>query len=297
LVGVSLSSGQQIGRALSIFGGGAYSAPPNEKSGLNRFLERNPIYEDELELKDCIPDGMEADLANPAGSPNRFSRIWKTTATKMRTTYESWLKSKDVPLWMRRSIMGHKSETTTMTSYGSERVSLGIRQRQLNNLLNEVEQKIFKGQLLRWEDAVAAARKALKGNVVQIFSHLMCDIFVCENPMMPTWPGHEIYVVGHCTEFDECLFCEQCMITVDSLPVLIRWFNDLKDMQKLVGPVGISDKLNLRKQAIEEVFDLCRNGGQEWRQALEKAYETEMDPAFTAPDFTYRLHAMSREGK
>ncbi|KAA0888144.1 hypothetical protein [Oryzomonas rubra] len=294
LMGVSISTNNASGQQISILGGTDHCIP-DYKTGLNRFFERNPIYDDTLELLNGPFVKIETATDNPAASPERFTRLWETTATMMRTTYEAWLEHKNVPLWMRRSLMGHESENTTITSYGSERVSIGIRHRRLNGLLNEVEQKIFRGQLSSWEDSAGVSQKATSDNVIQIFSHLKSDIFYCEHPTKPTWPGHEEYVNGHCTEFDECLFCEQCTITKDSLPVLIRWLYDIREMPIIVGPAGISDKVYLRKQAIEEVLSLCHNEGQEWREALERAYDIEMDPTFTAPDFMYR-QVMPREG-
>jgi hypothetical protein len=181
--------------------------------------------------------------------------------------------------------MNHASMTTTMTSYGAERVSVGIRRRQLRRLLNEVELKALQGKLQRYvcKTAMAKANK-----VIQVFSYLRSDVFICVDPTKPTWPGHEEYVDEYCSEFDECLFCRQCRITPDTLPVLVRWQRDIKQMVKLVGPIGISDKVYLRRQAIEEVFDLCRHGKAQWQEALQKAYEVEADPAFAAPDFMYK---------
>lgn len=131
-------------------------------------------------------------------------------------------------------------------------------------------------------------RQANREKVVQIFSYLQSDVVICQNPKEPTWLGHEEYVEGNCTEFDECLFCKQCLVTPETLPVLVRWQRDIKQMVKTVGPVEISDKVYLRRQAIEEVFELCRAGGAEWQTALERAHEIAMDPDFTAPHFMYR---------
>jgi len=188
--------------------------------------------------------------------------------------------------------MGHESDRTTTTRYGAARASKGIRTRQLRAALIEIERMASEGQLPRY-GSTNSRTKHPESNVIQIFSHLQSDVFICQNPKQPSWDGHEEYVTGHCTEFDECLFCSQCLITPDSLPVLVRWHHNITDMPELVGPIGMTDKTLLRQQAIEEVFDLCREGSQKWREALENAYEIEMDPEFTAPDFMYRY---TREG-
>lgn len=290
LVGVTRSScHDQNRRALTMFGGPHKKAPDYGKAGLGHFFERNPIYEDEQEFFDgagCEPSHMATDIPD---APNQnLRRLWSTSAREMRTTYETWLQYSGVPITERKLLMGHESPTTTITSYGAERVSVGMRIRHLRRLLNEVENKIFKGELRRYQHRDSVTREANKDKIVQIFTHLKSDVVICQNPKEPTWPGHEEYVEGNCTEFGECLFCKQCLVIPETLPVLVRWQRDIKQMAKAVGPVGISDKVYLLRQAIEEVFELCRAGGSEWQAAIEKAHEIAMDPYFTAPHFMYR---------
>lgn len=296
LVGVPSTHKDEKGRRLSMFGAPLNGEPPDYRAGgLGRFFEQNPIYDDEHERLDVVDEEADRGADDPAEFPSRYTRILKTTSMKMRNTFETALKKAGAPLFVRKAKLGHKSERTTNTSYGADRVEKGIRRRELRCLLNDIEQRVFQGQLQQYVSDDSMLRIGGKSKIVQIFSHLQSDIFLCENPKEPTWPGHEEYTNGHCTEFDECLFCKNCTITPDSLPALVRWRKDIKGMPKMVGPVGISDKIYLRLQAIDEVFDLCRHGGQEWREALEKAYEIEMNPTYTAPDFMYR-RIMPREG-
>jgi len=262
------------------------------KNGLGRFFDRNPIYEDMDEFLDGVRSGTDSVPDDPASFPKRYTRLWKTDARKMRTTYHDWLQANGVPLFVRQAKMGHESDKTTTTSYGADLVSIGIRTRQLRAALIDIERLASQGQLQRYGKTNARPKKN-ENNVIQVFSHLQSDVFICQNPKQPSWTGHEEYVTGHCTEFDECLFCVQCLITPDSLPVLVRWQHNITDMPELVGPIGMSDKILRRQQAIEEVFDLCREGSQKWREELENAYEIEMDPEFTAPNFMYRY---TREG-
>lgn len=287
LLGVSRSSvHDKYNRGLTIFGGILHgSAPDYNKNGLGKFFEKNPIYEDEQEFLGRDNDNVDIIAGDHAPLPEKHTRILTTTAMKMRTTWEAKQEANYVPLTQRQIQMGHTKAKTTMTSYGAERSSVGIRKRRLRRILKEIERNIFKGQLKRYEHST---RKTRGNNVVQIFSHLQSDVFVCLNPSEPTWSGHKEYVDGNCTHFDECLFCEQCLITHDTLPVLVRWHRDIKQMVKLVGPLDLADKVFRKRQAIEEVFDLCRKSGGGWRTALEKAAEIEMDPEFTAPSFTYR---------
>ena len=287
LVGVPQAS---INVNLSMFGAPLHCIyPAYNKNGLGRFFEKHIIYEDEQEFTGSATDESHHTAADGTTTPNNFTRLLSTTAMKMRTTWESWLKVCGVPPTLRQIKMNHESEKTTHTSYGAERVSAGMRFRGLRHMLNKIENKIFQGQLEPYGHRDSPRNK---DNVVQIYSHRKIDVFICWNPKDPTWPGHEEYVEkGGCTEFDECLFCKQCHITPDTLPVLLRWQRDIKQMGKLVGPIGIGYKVSLLRQAIDEVFELCRTGGAEWQIALERAYEIEMDPEFTAPPFTYRYAA------
>ncbi len=215
LVGVAKSSANK--HNLSIFGGQLKSLPPNHKS-VRVFFKRNPIYEDEREhLGSSEPYNL---ASNSTSTPNKSERVWETNTRKMRTTYESWLQESGVPITERQMMMGHERASTTMTSYGAEQVSVGIRIRNLRRLLNEVEKQVFQGQLQRFEQRDSATYKSKNNNVVQIFSHLLSDVLICQNSMEPTWTGHEEYVNGNCTEFDECLFCKQCLITPDTEPGL-----------------------------------------------------------------------------
>lgn len=289
LVGVSSSRTDDRGRRLSIFGPPLHCTPPEYRAtGLGRFFQRNPIYDDEHERIDGIEEKADSAADALAACPNRYTRLLQTTSMKMRNSFATARKIAGDPLFVRQSKLNHERESTTNTCYGADRVEKGIRRRQLRGLLNDIERLAFQGQLQQYDRNTSTLRKGSKNKIIQIFSHLQTDVFLCLNPEEPTWLGHEEYTHGHCTEFDECLFCKNCIVTFESLPVLVRWRRDIKTMPTLVGPVGISDKIYLRLQAIDEVFDLCRHGGQEWREALEKAYEIEMDPAFTAPDLMYR---------
>lgn len=295
LVGVSSSGGTSRGdsRNIAIYGAPLHCKPLDYKeNGLGRFFTRHAIYDDMNEFLDGVRGGKNCAPDDPASFPERYTRVFKTDARKMRTTYHDWLQANGVPLFVRQAKMGHENDRTTTTSYGADLVSIGIRKRQLRAALIEIERMASEGQLQPYSSSNARQKKD-ENKVVQIFSHLSTCVFICQNPKKPSWDGFEEYFTGCCTEFDECLFCEQCLIIPDSLPVLVRWHRNITDMPELVGPIGMIDKTLRRLQAIDEVFDLCREGGPEWQVALENAYEIEMDPAFTAPDAMYRY---TREG-
>lgn len=295
LVGVSSSGGTSRGdsRNIAIYGAPLHCKPLDYKeNGLGRFFTRHAIYDDMHEFLDGVRGGKNCVPDDPASFPERYMRVFKTDARKMRTTYHDWLQANGVPLFVRQAKMGHENDRTTTTSYGADLVSIGIRTRQLRAALIEIERMASEGQLQPYSSRNARQKKVVN-KVVQIFSYLSTYVFICQNPKKPSWDGYEEYFTGYCTEFDECLFCGQCLITPDSLPVLVRWHRNITDMPELVGPIGMSDKTLRRLQAIDEVFGLCREGGLEWRVALENAYEIEMDPAFTAPDAMYRF---TREG-
>jgi len=77
LIGVPLNSNNKTGRQLSIFGGVDHTIP-DYKTGISRFFERNPIFDDTLEFKNGPLDDMGKATDNPADSPERYTRIWAT---------------------------------------------------------------------------------------------------------------------------------------------------------------------------------------------------------------------------
>lgn len=231
---------------------------PSKNSKL--FFTRHEIYEDEA----------------------RAVRIENTNSMKIRATYDTMLTHIGVPVYVRRLFMGHSKMDTTMTSYGSELVSINIRMKRLRDILDQLTDKAFKGELLRYEQA----KKPKPGNnIIQLFTHMENPVFVCKNRTNPTWLGYEKYVEsGICDHFTECLFCKQCIVTEESLPHLIRWKKEIREWEK-EAPDDKSMVVMMYLVVIEEVLDLCSNGGETWTKALIDAEIIEMDPSFTAPPF------------
>ena len=240
------------------------------------FFEKHHIYEDMQEFNcssDTLTKNEDAILV----------RVKLTNGRMLRTTWESWLKGSGVSLTQRMIMMGHTSRRTTNTNYGGDLLSIAIRHRQLRALLNNVEELVFKGKLECYQQKIV--RNSNK--VVQIFVHKENDVFYCKDPFSPTWPGHENYVDGQCTEFDECLFCQQCVIIPESLPVLVKWEQQIRAVTH-VGPFDVGDKRSILLKAIYEIFELCRDDTPEWQAALVNAFEIGLAPDFVAPEFNYR---------
>ncbi|WP_378954578.1 hypothetical protein [Pelosinus sp. sgz500959] len=224
------------------------------------FFMRNEIFEDEKSK----------------------NRIEVTNAMKIRTTYESMLEHMGMSAEIRRFFMGHMTVDTTMTSYGSDMVSRGIRRKLLRENLDQLAAKAFRGELFRYEQV---KKGQSNDKIIQLFIHIENTVFVCKDRTRPTWPGHETYIVSNiCDFFEKCLFCEQCYVTEDSLPVLLRWRRDIREyLSEAENDISLDILIYL--QAIEEVLELCSIRGNLWTEALIDAEISEIDPAFTAPPF------------
>lgn len=260
-------------RNLSIFGP-SHSWIDNSTS--KHFFKKHHIYDDMQEFNRSADDLAKNKVAI-------LVRVRSTNGRILRATWETWLKGSGVSLTQRMIMMGHTSRRTTNTNYGGDHLSIAIRHRQIRALLNKLEEMAFKGQLEPYK------QKVLRSNnkVVQIFVHKENDVFYCKDPFSPIWPGHENYVDGQCTEFDECLFCEQCVIIPESLPVLVKWEQQIRAVAH-AGPFDVGDKRRILLKAIYEVFELCRSDTPEWQAALENAFEIGLAPDFVAPEFNYR---------
>lgn len=201
---------------------------------------------------------------------------------RIRTSYESMLEFKGIPLSMRRLLMGHENPDTSMTPYGSDQVSIDIRRDRLRKNLEQLEEKAFKGELLRY----GQINKPKPSNkIIQLFTHLENPVFICKDRTKPTWKHSEQSLErGTCNSFEKCLFCEQCYVTVESLPFLIRWKRDIRSWL-IEAPADRNIEIILYLQAIEEILELCSNENQTWNKALIDAEMKEMNPDFIAPPF------------
>jgi len=262
LVGIGLTGlNSSFNPGLSMFGPSeSCKTPFGFKSSM--FFNKHGIYENE----------------------QRTLRVKTTDSMKLRTSYESMLTYLHVPAFIRRLYMGHSTIDTLMTSYGTESVSRGIRLERLRDLVEQLAEKSFKGKLLPYSQE---KKPKTINNVIQLFTHLESTVFVCRDRTNPTWPEHEKYVGkgSICDYFEECLFCEQCIVTAESIPYLIRWRKEIREWQKEAGPADNSLAVMLYLKAIEEVLEQCQNRGKEWRSALIDGEMKELDQNFTAPPF------------
>jgi hypothetical protein len=265
LVGITSSSG------LLVFGPSKNCAGlmNTNATQLLNFFKTNEIYTD-----DKTP--------NDKNITNRI-RVWTTTPMKIRASFNDMMEHLGAPPWIRRMFLGHTTMDTSVTSYGVEIVGINIRLNRLRESLNTLAEKAFKGELIRYEQAKISNAK----NVLQLWEHNGCPVFLCKNRCEPTWRGHEKYVQKGCIceDFGSCMFCEQCIVTEDSLPFLLRWLRIIKEWTKRVGFSDFSLRLEERRQAIDEIIDQCRGADQFWVKALINAEIKESDAHFSAPPF------------
>lgn len=216
---------------------------------------------------------------------NESNRVLTTYPRKLRATYSDMLEYLGVHAWIRKMYLGHETIDTTVTSYGADVVGRGIRIERLRNLLNELEEKAFKGKLIHYEQAP----KSKNRNIIdlRVWDHAGKDVLICRNKFEPTWAGHIKYIGkgSACDDFGMCLFCEQCVVTEESLPYLLRWRREIKEWCNAKGLGDFSLRLEQRRQAIEEVLDICRQDSGTWADALIKAEIIEMRDDFSAPPF------------
>lgn len=231
----------------------------------NKFFELHQIFEDE---EHCV-------------------RIQRSTVAKIRSTYFSTMQELGVPITLQMFLGGHKSLDTTLLSYADDSVSRGICKRKARAQLDNLQDKAFKGQLKRYEQDVPDD----KVGSVQVFTHLDRDILTCMDPYDPTWQDHELYVELNdngdvkkaCDHFHMCLFCKQCIITITTLPYLIRWQEDIRRWKKESGFGILPEYMYRRYQAVCEVLDECRATGGIWIDALNKATALALSENFSAP--------------
>lgn len=260
-----------------------------QKNGVATFFAKNPIYEyDAVKVKGSAPDLAETDKERPNSINNverndKPGRIHTTNSIKLRATNNAMLEYLDVPPWIRRMFLGHESIDTTVTCYGAEAVARGIRFERLFEILVELEEKAFAGELVVYEQA----KKQRGSKVIQIWEHKESPVFICKNRFEPTWHNHEKYVPrgSACDEFGQCLFCKQCIVTEESLAFLLKWLEIISEWNRQVGIADFSIRLEQRRQAIEEILDICRSDDGTWAKALMKAEVIVMDNNFSAPPF------------
>lgn len=300
------------------------TCPTNEEYGLYRVLAdyyaltiplRNQMTELKLGKENCILVSANLVSSSPvsafgvdgwgnvnAGRLKPFfqrhevllepggERVTSVNAQILRSTYFTTLQHMGIPLTTQMFLGRHESIDTTMLSYAGDGTSKAIIRANARKTLNSLAHKAFKGELMRY-DQVATGSKSQKGTI-QVFSHRNNDFFACKNRYNPTWDGNEKrlprlpngQLKEPCSEFRQCLFCAQCIITTDSLPFLIRW---QKDTNRFADQASWTDfPLFFQKflDAVDEVFRLCRAEESDlWKQALREAVNREMDSDFSAP--------------
>lgn len=237
----------------------------SSKGTIRKFFQRHEIYEDE----ECC------------------ERVIDSNSRRLRTTYEAVLEDMGVPAYVIALYMGHTTMDTTFTSYGAEKVSAGIQTEKIRKNLNEIEEKIFKGELIPYVQI--KKEKEAKGEVL-VFSHLENDIILCRNRLKPTWKGYELYIPkkgGVCSILQKCLFCKQGRVTEETIPYLLKWRDDLIEWRQEAGFLEFPLESLMRFMAISEILDICRSSEELfWVEALKKAEIIYMDPSFVAPYFT-----------
>jgi len=230
------------------------------------FLDKNPIYEDEKHIK----------------------RISITGSRRIRVTCFTTLKSLGIPITTLAFIGGHEVVETTLIHYSSGKNTIAINREQSRVLLNVIAAKAFQGTLKRYTQ-----REQNQGKkTIQIFTHRNTDIMLCADRYNPTWADNEKFLprqasgktTAACEQFEQCLFCKQCVITKNTLPYLVRWFHDLREWRRKQGGGDFPNFMFRRYQAIQEIFELCENNdGDYWQQALRRAEDIAMGNSFCAP--------------
>ncbi|KAB0665983.1 hypothetical protein F6V25_05750 [Oryzomonas japonica] len=245
--------------SLTMFGPSESCCPTPFASSMpvTEFFNRNPIFEDEGESE----------------------RIKTTNSMKLRTSYESALEFMGIPLMLRAFIFGHKTWDTTTSYYGSDTVSSTLQNEKIRVHLDTLSEKAFKGELKRYEQV----KKENGDNVVQLFTHMGNDIFVCWNNTKPTWEGHEKRISGgHCDIFCQCLQCKQSCVTEDSLPYIVRWQWDIEEWKKEASFADFPVFMYKRYQAICEIIEMCRKD-EYWQTVLDNAQDKALDENFFVP--------------
>lgn len=236
----------------------------NHIHNINTFLERNLIFEDE----------------------NHTQRIMHTTARQLRVTYFTTLRSLNVPITTLAFLAGHESIDTHLVHYSSGQHGTKILREKSRRLLNVVADKAFSGTLTRYTQT---AKKHHPSTIIA-FTHRNNPFMLCANPYSPSWPNNEDYLAKRsngmpstaCDHFEMCLMCNQCQVTEDTLPFLVRWLSDLHEWRRAHGGGNFPYFMHRRYQAIQEVFELCESD-EYWRAKLRNAEVIAETDEFDAP--------------
>ena len=210
-----------------------------------RFFQKYKIYDDEESVEQAV-------------------RIETLNWRQLRTSYETILEDMNLPLYVRQILMGHKSIDTTMFPYGSDRHATKIQLENLNKTLAAVHED-FKGAKY-FQGAFLPPERRLKNDGVhsqKVVSIARTDwrdniIMLCENSRKPTWLGHELYIKSgaECTFLGKCLFCNRCLIGMETLPYLAQWDMDINEYFDEYGDWDTDLEWLKLKQAINEALDL-----------------------------------------
>lgn len=229
---------------------------------LQEFFKRNSIYEDD----------------------DRTQRITNTTARQLRVTYFTTLRSLNVPITTLVFLAGHESVDTHLVHYSSGQHGTRILREKARKLLNVVADKAFSGTLTPYTQP----DKKDGSKTVRAFTHRNNPFMLCANPYAPSWPDHEAYLEKRygksaaCDHFEMCLLCDQCQVTEDTLPFLVRWLSDLHEWRRAQGGGNFPFFMYRRHQAIREVFELCE-ADEYWRARLRDAEVLAGTDEFDAP--------------
>jgi len=211
----------------------------NSYRSIQNFLQRYKIFE---------PDG------------NRLKSI---DLRRIRPTWREAHHDRGTDDKLVTMLMGHAAEITTDTHYDNHSVAKLRRKkrlaRELIGIVEDLDTGAFKGFISVHKNARTVS------SIVQ-HGHVFTDeneryICICLDSKSPTWEGSDKAITKGqlCTFLTKCLLCEQCVVTVETLPYIVDRGNYISKQRTRISSYDFKMLFGKEKTAIDSLLESWPN--------------------------------------